>query len=74
MILLFCKYQGKPIYQLTAKIQVAVGCVIKLRTLPICKKNLLLKKADEGFARCGGGCLWKIFDSSLPQKETMSTV
>ena len=40
MIFLFCKCQGKRIYHLTGEIQVAVGCVVKLRTLHICKKSL----------------------------------
>ena len=47
MIFLFCKCQGKCIYHLTAEIQVTIGWVSKLRTLPINYVKNLLKKANE---------------------------
>ena len=47
MIFFICKCQGKCIYHLTAEIQVAVGWVSKLRTLPINYGKNLLKKANE---------------------------
>ena len=70
-MLLFCKCQGKLTYHQTAEIQVAVGSVV-IKDVTYCKKY---PQEDEWrIARYGRGCQWKIFDSSLPRKETMSTV
>ena len=61
MMLLFCKCPGKLIYHLIAEIQVAVGCMV-IKDVTYCKKSP--QEGERRIAHYGGGCIWKIFDSS----------
>ena len=51
------------------EIQVAVGCVVQLRMLHIVKISVFKKANEEFHTMAARGCVWKIFDSSLPQNE-----